>query len=307
MTAPPQFSDQDARALGYFSRPMNADGREAHFVLLKKALNAAALQELPGHGLCPVADGSPKFTERYAWMDAQFVEKLASDPDNVFLVRNYCWFLAQREPRKALTFAERALARIAPEEARTHQTVTHLRKLLLHTIEDADERRIEHEKLRQSLRTLSRLDADSPYLLGGDLTELAGVAYVLGDVSEARAVALRCLETYQRTVGRPPGEAVESTDHHSAHTILGLLALDAGDVEQARAHLIASVELPPEETRKLGAHVLALARRLEATGDHDLVCEFAHKLVACTGVCHQPWAQAFRDEITASRPARATG
>jgi hypothetical protein len=305
-TADRPFDAEAERALRYFSIPSNADGREAHWVLVQRAMTAAASRELPGTGLCPVPDGSPEFAERYAWVDAQFQHQLASDPRNLILVRNYCRFLSERELPRAMRMAEDAVA-AAPTDVRTLQVLNHLRQRVIIDTEDLDQARILKRTLLGSLRTEVDLGGDDPGILNYRLIALAQLAYAVGEQTEARASALRCLAAYQRSVGRPPPERVRAGVHQNAHSLLGLLALDGGDAAGAATHLLASVDLPAVDAFGVDYPDLRLARRLFAAGAQAGVLQFAEKLLTCCSPCDRPAVQSFREWVIANLRAAATG
>ena len=130
-------------------------------------------------------------------------------------------------------------------------------------------------------------------VLNSLLHRLARAAYRLDRRDEARAAAERCLAAYHRLVGRPFAQSVRPGVYQNAHTILGLLALDAGDHEGARRSLMASVDLPDAETNDVEYVALDLARRLLAAGDRELVASCVAKLLKRCSRCDAPAVEAF--------------
>lgn len=61
---------------------------------------------------------------------------------------------------------------------------------------------------------------------------------------------------------------------HAAYTYLGLASLDLGDLETARKHLIASINVPNNKAIKSFGPNMLLARELLSLGHFDIVLQY---------------------------------
>ncbi|HEY6728732.1 MAG TPA: hypothetical protein VI197_32195 [Polyangiaceae bacterium] len=92
-----------------------------------------------------------------------------------------------------------------------------------------------------------------------------------GKPEDARQAAL------QAVAGRGPARGV---NQHLGHTVLGMLACERGDLEQAASHLLASAADVPQSYLSTSGPRLELAQRLLVTGKSVPVEAFVAKLVS---------------------------
>ena len=97
---------------------------------------------------------------------------------------------------------------------------------------------------RESARLFSEAlalapDRDKPQYLA----DLAKAEFEAGDDSSAARDAQKALDAAAVLVKRNPNQAADLINR--GHTVLGRVALAHGDVEQARARLLASLQIPP--------------------------------------------------------------
>ena len=102
------------------------------------------------------------------------------------------------------------------------------------------------------------------------LEELAPLAYLAGDREKALKYAKWMLEA-------PKGPIYRGEGTHRGHTISGLIALDDGEVEPAKAHLLDSVTFPADERVRLFSCDFRLARRLVELGEIESVGAFIER------------------------------
>ncbi|MDA7511619.1 hypothetical protein N8612_08110, partial [Verrucomicrobia bacterium] len=99
------------------------------------------------------------------------------------------------------------------------------------------------------------------------LDDLARWAYLAGDREKA-------LKYSKLMVEAPKGPIYRGRGTHHGHTVFGLIAMDDGDVERAKEHLLDSVTFPVGKSVTLFSGDFRLARRLVELGEAETVKTF---------------------------------
>jgi hypothetical protein len=285
----------------YIKGSRSAEARQKHFELVLELMETEELSFAPVNPNTSAPD--EEYEETYRRLADAFSAALARDPERPLTLRNYCGFFCQRDPGRALEAAEK-LVHLEPDHATNHMLNAYARERLVREIDDEDEKRRHHEKVLDSLNKVMSLRGGDLAVRDTTLGKIAWLAYRLGHEQEARDAAGRALEASARILSEPglrPAAGPELM--FDAHSVLGLLALDQGDVTAASEHLLASVESPP--TSQLHFVVLDLGRRLLALGASSSVREFAERLRVAVGC--GPWqrhAAEFRAEVARASAER---
>ncbi|MDA7645560.1 hypothetical protein N8642_04295 [bacterium] len=122
-----------------------------------------------------------------------------------------------------------------------------------------------------ALLTLNAFERAYRLLSGLDrsfvLDDLARWAYLAGDREKA-------LKYSKLMVEAPKGPIYRGRGTHHGHTVFGLIAMDDGDVERAKEHLLDSVTFPVGKSVTLFSGDFRLARRLVELGEAETVKTF---------------------------------
>lgn len=107
------------------------------------------------------------------------------------------------------------------------------------------------------------------------LQHLAAAALAAGDKAKAAAFARDLMALGEQLKTRPGfGDSLYSDATHVGNLVLGHLALEEGDVETAKAHLLAAGRVPGSSVLKsFGPHFL-LAKQLLERGERETVIEY---------------------------------
>lgn len=114
-----------------------------------------------------------------------------------------------------------------------------------------------------------RIEGVGPRIRYQGLPLAAKLAYEAGDFSKAEAYARELLAAADREPKWPQGTA-----RHYGHSVLGLIALRGGRVEEAKEHLRLSGKVPEDGTLGSFGPDLALARELLDRSEKTAVLEF---------------------------------
>jgi tetratricopeptide (TPR) repeat protein len=201
---------------------------------------------------------------RPAWEAA-----LAAHPDSADVLINVAAFLAQHEPQRAIALAEEA-GKKDPEHAKYAEFLKvqqSQKRLFAGSNEDEAKRHLSVLKAG-----LSALEPEARFCR---LTELARTAFSAGTTSEAKAYAQELLSSAPSWEGNwNQGNAI-----HCGNVVLGLLALSAGSIEEAKGHLLASGQTRGSPQLNSFGPSMRLARDLLEQGEREVVLEY---LELCT-------------------------
>ena len=277
----------------------SADARDEHFRTVKELIGVAATEDLSHLPLCPVRKGltEAEFHERYQAIASMFTGQLEKGQATRLLVKNHCKFLWEREPRRALEVAERDLLLLAPDDPDTYKMLALLRRRLI----DDDANVQENRRILEALKKEVSLRGRDPRTLNYALLEIAETAYLANVLDDAREAAQSCIDEYQMRVGRDLPDSIQPRVFHRAHIVLGHMAYNRGDIETAKAHLLASVRVPAAERREIDYVALDLARRLMGLGEAAIVVEFLEELEPRCCSCDRPAVDSFRTSMGLQR------
>ena len=273
----------------------SADARDEHFRILTELLTVATSEDLSQLPLCPVHQGltETEFRERYDSIAFVFTRQLEKGQPTRLLLKNYCNFLWEKEPRRALEVAEKDLILLAPDDPDTYRLLALLRRRLI----DDDANVEENRRILEALKKEVSLRGRDQRTLNYALLELAETAYLANVLDDAWDAAQSCIDEYQLRVGRHPDDAIQPRVFHRAHIVLGHIASDRGDIETAKAHLLASVRVPAGENRAIDYVALDLARRLLNLGETATILEFLEDLEPRCSECDRPRVDSFRSSM----------
>jgi hypothetical protein len=243
----------------------SARARDDHFQAVIQLIEFSCEQNLIYLPLCPVSFGlSPsEFQQRYNQIDSIFLRLREERPGDLLVAKNYCAFLSEREPLKALEILE---GEITAKDADVYGLIARLRGELASAAPVGEVRRAEYVRMVDALESEIALRGEHPMAFSYSMVRLAEAQYALGRTAEAVAISQRCIDTYVECVGRPFDESVEPRAFHRAHTLLGMIALDGGDILEAITHMFGSVDFPARESRRSSDASLELAERLWTAG-----------------------------------------
>jgi tetratricopeptide (TPR) repeat protein len=222
----------------------------------------ATVAGLPYSELDPILDG-------HFYQDGVTVwkEHVANHPADPAILRNAAsYFLLHDSP-----IAEELLkkgAALEPNNPDWPKTLGHLYDLQSQNVPELDKKRQAAAALNQYERAfdLTTNDTRKSYLLD----DLATTAFDAGDLRKASAFAQQAL--ISATSGKKDwniGNAI-----HHGNLILGRIALQAGDIEQAKHYLLKAGQTPGSPQLDSFGPNMALAKDLLEKGQKDAVLEY---------------------------------
>jgi hypothetical protein len=263
----------------YREGTVSSVARKQHLELLVELI---AVEELAFGPVFPSSSGPPEEQSRNRdILMSAFSSAIRRDPGNLVLLRNYAFFAASGDPDESLRVIDRVVA-LDPGNPTNYRISAALRRQFLRgPLPDATRAR-ETQALFSALKNFVLLADETTIAADGALGNLALAAYSAGSRGEAKCAADQATLAYRRTAAESPEQARRAPEaFHHAQTVLGLLALDAGDADKAQAHLLDSVELGPGA--QLHFVVMDLGRRLLEQGYCDSVMRFSVRLRAVAG------------------------
>jgi hypothetical protein len=136
------------------------------------------------------------------------------------------------------------------------------------------------------------LEAADPVTRQFSLPELAKTALKAGQFEEA--------EQYAREALGSNGQVLDGAAVHDGHSVLGLLALERGDMDEAKRELIAAGHTTGGAVLGSFGPDLSLARRLLAAGERETVLEYL-------SLCEKFWTSGRTQIRSWSETIRAGG
>ena len=260
LAANPQDLNARARLLGYYFGDYRGDRtRQTKHVLwfIRNAPESEVL-EWPETEIMPMFD-----PEGYAEAKTAWLTQLENEPRNAVFLRHASNFFSFADTALSSQLLERGEG-LDPSNPHWAEQLGQLRWL---------EARNPFEGSDPVGAALAFADFERAYELsnssdrGNLLTDLAMTAFVAGDMEEARAYADAMLEAV-------PDDWNAGNRIHYGNLILGRIALADGDLEEARARLIAAGETPGSPQLNSFGPDMALAKALFERGEKQTVLRY---------------------------------
>jgi tetratricopeptide (TPR) repeat protein len=262
--------DVEARSklLGYyFLRAHTSEearaARQQHILWLIRNRPETPILETPFAGLDPILESSAYEEGKKAWL-----EQVERDPKNAAILGRAALYLLLHDPALAEGLYKRAEA-AEPANPKWPERLGELYALGLSSKADEDRQRSAKSAMDAYERSVDRMQDDEHRL--ARLPDLAKAALEAGDLAKAREYAEESLKVTgdsTREFGNY-GDVV-----HHAHLILGRLALRAGDVQQAKEHLLAAGRTPGSPPLNSFGPNMTLAKELLEKGERQAVLDY---------------------------------
>ena len=252
LTANPQDLNARARLLGYYFGDRRSDRtRQTKHVLwfIRNAPESEVL-EWPETEIMPMSD-----PEGYAEAKEAWLSQLENEPRNVVFLKHAANFFVLTDPALSGQLLERG-GELDPSNPHWARERGHLRWL-----ED-------HEAAARALADFERAYELSGELERGSLLDdLAKTAFAAGDLEKARGYAEAMLKAV-------PDDWNGGNRIHYGNLVLGRIALVDGDLEEARARLIAAGQTPGSPQLNSFGPDMALAKALFERGERQTVLRY---------------------------------
>lgn len=285
---PPQISAHDAAALeqGLTANPDNLAAREAlinyYFLEMIKSRTAdleekhdrqvfwlienhpeSALAGSPQASITPGADS----TEAYQHGKQLWLEQVENHPDDQAVLRNAAQFLTALDGKTARDLLEKAWA-LDPGDAQTSSALAQSYELERMQVPSLDEKETLAKKvlsLRES--ALEKQDGEGRFYQLGDL---AKSAFESGELDKAQEYASELLQSAPKFKNDwNYGNAM-----HTGNNVLGLVALQRGDISGAKEHLLAAGQTPGSPQLDSFGPNMTLAKELLERGEREVVLTY---------------------------------
>src|SRR5262245_13695151 len=262
--------DVEARSklLGYyFLRAHTSEeartARQQHILWLIRNSPEVEILDTPYAQLDAVRDSSAYEEGREAWL-AQ-ADRQPKNPEILGRAANYLLLYDAAAAEGLYKRAEAA----EPQNPRWSERLGELYALGLSSKTGEDRRRSAKAALDAYERSLGRMQDDETRLTY--LPQVAKAALEAGETAKARGYA----EEMLKAAGDAGGSGWNFGNLiHQGHLILGLLALQAGDVQQAKQHLLAAGETPGSPQLNSFGPNMMLARELLEKGERQAVLDY---------------------------------
>ena len=260
LTANPQDLNARARLLGYYFGEHRSDRtRQTQHVLwfIRNAPESEVL-EWPETEIMPMFD-----PEGYAEAKEAWLRQLENEPRNAVFLKHAANFFALTDTALSSQLLARG-GELDPSNPHWAQERGHLRWLEAHNPFEGSDR---------DGAALALADFERAYELasalerGSLLDDLGKTAFVAGEMEKARGYAEAMLKAI-------PDDWNGGNRIHYGNLILGRLALADGDLEEARARLIAAGQTPGSSQLNSFGPDMALAKKLLEHGETRAVVRY---------------------------------
>ncbi len=284
-------SDVIARVklLGYYGRMaldsrQAAAARRAHILWLAQNRPEEPVLGTPYAMLHPSMDGAAFIRVR-----SILLQQVQKHPKNVRILANARNFLGVYDRRTAIALAQRALA-LEPNNPDHAQQLAHLYSMEANSARDAAVRKHYYQQALAVLESMLRRRRLDPITHVGLLSDTADVAVRAEEWAKAQHYAQELLRLASRRffVFQPDADGI-----HTAHTVLGKVALHRGDVEAAKKHLLDSARVSGSPVLSSFGPDFTLAKALLQRGERQTVLEYLN-------LCERFW-QYGRDRLSEYR------
>ncbi len=204
--------------------------------------------------------------ESYAEARALWLRQVDSNPRNAKMLAHAAGFLLLDDRSEAEVLFKRG-AEMEPRNPRWNVQLAHLYELQARRPDTTDPEAA--KKALEQFEAALRTGIPRSYVLA----DAAQCALWAGDDTKAAAYASELLAGARDPTGRADGNAI-----HDGHRILGHVALNAGDIEGAKLHLLESAKTPGSPVLNSFGPELTLAKDLLAKGERQAVIQYLESL-----------------------------
>jgi tetratricopeptide (TPR) repeat protein len=263
----PDELDARLKLLGYYfmQRHGSADAKRQHGELVAWVIDHHA--DMAWAGLPYVSVDHHLEPEGFAAVRALWLKQLKLHSDSAQVHANAAAFFIFADPERAEGLLQQA-QQLEPDAAEWSKRLGHLYALEINNL-TGDARREQAKKaLAEFERAMDQADdEDERYY---SLKELADLAFEAGEDKKAESLATELLETAKtRQRDWNSGNAI-----HHGHLVLGRLAVRRGDVEKAKAELLAAGRTTGSPQLNSFGPNMMLAKELIEKGEREVVLEY---------------------------------
>ena len=254
----PQNLVARARLVGYYDAQPRSASKEHSRHVLWFIRNIPESEVLQGARIAPFFDPEGYAAGKQAW-----IRLMDDEPDNVSLLRNASRFFTVSDDDLAAEVLARA-ERLEPSNPYWAQQLGRNRWREAHNPYQGTDAATAAQALAAFERAYELLDAKACADL---LPDLAVTAFAAGALEKARGYADAMLAA--TTGDRNKGDYI-----HYGNLVLGRIALSEGDLEEARARLLAAGRTEGAPLRTFGGPDMALAKALLERGETQTVLRY---------------------------------
>lgn len=262
VAAAPDDVDARSKLLGYYFNRSWGDRkpRRQHILWLIHNRPEAPVLRTPFGHLDAILDSSAYEEGKKAWL-----EHAGREPKNVTILGHAAAYLLLHDSATAESLYKRAEA-AEPQNPEWPSRLGHLYSLGIGTKSGKARQQAAKAALdayERSLR-LAKSETDREKVL----SDAAKLALEAGEVAKARGYAEEVLEKAGR------GKGADGDGIHQGNLVLGRVALRAGDVEQAKRHLLASARTKGSPVLGSFGPNMSLAKELLEKGERQVVLDY---------------------------------
>jgi hypothetical protein len=270
---PDDLATREALTLYYIGQPRFEENREQHVLWL-----------IRHHPECPCTDSAAEWLApdeaHYAEAKALWLQQVESHAVDVAVLTNAASAM-QFEPQLSRKLANRALA-TNPDNPQARRTLAESYTREMRFARSAEQRQSAAANALRAWEDYENVEPDE-FLRGTNLRELTIAAFEAGDRVKAKQYATQLLDIQQKT-SNPFGP--DNDGIHVGNTILGRLALQDGNIAEAKQRLLASA--PERGSPVLDSYGprMTLAADLLAKGEGNVVVGYLEKCRAFWNLGH---------------------
>lgn len=278
----PNDVEARARLIGYYGqrRLDSSSARKARYKHIMWFIQNRPHDAFAGTGFCdmdPVIDGDAYYRARDLWL-----QQVNKHPKNVQVLANACAFLTLNDRPKAIELAKR-IQSMQPNEPQHALRLAHLYMLDARSIWGKTSRYLDAVHVLEAALP----HAKTAYQRIPLLAPLADAAQRAGAQQKAERYAQELLQLVSAQ-SKPDADGI-----HTAHTVLGKVALHRGDIEAAKKHLLDSACVSGSPVLSSFGPDFTLAKALLQRGERQTVLEYLN-------LCERFW-QYGRDRLAEYR------
>lgn len=245
--------------------PELEEKRVKHVLWLIEHHPESELAGSPEAGIMPM--GSSESMEGYQRGKQLWLRQVENHPDSQRILRNAAQFLLLSDGKISRELLEKAWA-LDPSDAETSSALAQSYKLEMAHVSSSDEKAALAKKaLSIRERALEKTDGAQKFYVLGDLAKSALEA---GEPEKAQQYASELLQSAQKF----PNDWNYGNALHEGNIVLGRVALQRGDIEGAKEHLLAAGQTPGSPQLDSFGPNMTLAKELLGKGERDTVLAY---------------------------------